>query len=234
MQDALDAPCYPAWLAITGRALITVGRLLQGASPWLESRLQQATAGRCRPGVLHMLFMPVYALEWLCGQVSLLDQHSGAAAAVQLPPELLHELVQLADNLNPKFTALLRLYETARIAGGSSQGSAVAVLRGFQHGSAEGWLHEGLQQLGSKVWAAWPQKYACNDDRCLEMDGLAEQSCSRQCCSGCRVSGCIIAGRYRICQYDFEGGSHASNALPKVNHGWTSQQVVAPCRCNNW
>lgn len=69
------------------------------------------------------------------------------------------------------------------------------MLRAFVQGSAEGWLPEGMQQLGGAVWAAWPQKFACNDDRCLEMAGLAEQSSvssGRQRCSGCRVGGVEI------------------------------------------
>jgi hypothetical protein len=36
MQEILNALCYPAWLAITGRALLTAGRLLQGAALWLQ------------------------------------------------------------------------------------------------------------------------------------------------------------------------------------------------------
>jgi hypothetical protein len=74
----------------------------------------------------------------------------------------------------------------ANMSVGPSQDASA--LRAFLQASAEGWLHEGLQQLGSKVWAAWPQKWACNDDRCLEMNGLDENSCSGMRCSGCRVS----------------------------------------------
>jgi hypothetical protein len=135
------------------------------------------------------------SLDWLCQQLTLLKQHSDAAAAVKLPPELLDELSQLGENIAPRFRGLLRLCESARgqVRGpaGSPLPAEVAVYRFLLQGSTDGWLHEGMQQLGAKVWAAWPQYNACNDDRCMEMGGLTEHSCvasGRQACGGCRVS----------------------------------------------
>jgi hypothetical protein len=105
---------------------------------------------------------------------------------------MLEDLTQIASGLAPKFQALSRLCQSALGASGAEKSSAeVAVFRGFLKGSAEQWLQEGLQELGSKVWAAWPQKYACNDDACLEMRGLDEHSCvsgGRLRCSSCKVS----------------------------------------------
>jgi hypothetical protein len=109
--------------------------------------------------------------------------------------------VFLADDLSPKFFTLLLACNTANLSVGhpNSQDAQASALRAFLQAHAEGWLHEGLQQLGSKVWAAWPQKWACNDDRCLEMSGLDENSCSGMRCSGCRVSvGTALAGCMRI------------------------------------
>lgn len=192
----MTAPCYPAWLAITGRALLTLGRMfairpIDGGSPWLETHLLQASVGRCEPTASSALTAYAAPFQWLCGQLRQLKQHPEAAAAVALPAEMLQELAQLAYDLTPTFAYLLELCAALRSSFGPSRAMEVAVLQGFVQGCAEGWLHEGLQQLGSKVWVAWPQKFACNDDRCLEMSGLAEQLCSRQCCSGCRVSDCV-------------------------------------------
>jgi hypothetical protein len=62
------------------------------------------------------------------------------------------------------------------------------MFQAYAQACAEGWLPQALQQLGSKVWAAWPQKYACNDDLCLNLDCLIEQTCGRLQCTGCKVS----------------------------------------------
>ena len=137
-----------------------------------------------------------YSLDWLCEQLALLKQHPDASAAVKLPPELLDELSQLGETIAPKFRDLLCLcasvWGSVRGAAGSPLPAEVAVYRRLLQGSTEGWLHEGMQQLGAKLWAAWPQGYACNDDRCMEMGGLIEQSCvssGRQRCGACLVSG---------------------------------------------
>jgi hypothetical protein len=106
---------------------------------------------------------------------------------------MLEDLTQAASGLAPKFLALLRLCQSGlRGSGGKKSSAEAAVFRGFLQGSAERWLHEGLQELGAKVWAAWPQKYACNDDACVEMRGLDEHSCvsgGRLRCSSCKVGG---------------------------------------------
>lgn len=63
LQEVLAAPFYPAWLAITGRALLTIGRVLQKAGPWLQASLLQATAGSCPAGVVTGLSR--LALPWI-------------------------------------------------------------------------------------------------------------------------------------------------------------------------
>lgn len=184
---------FPAWLALTGRALVALGRLFVGAPAWLQNHLQQATAGRCEPAVLSVLTAHAAAFDWLCAQLRQLKEHPDAAAAAALPPEVLQELAQLAEDLSLRFEPLLQQCAAMRASFGPNRAGEVAVLQGLLRGASEGWLHEGLQQLGSSVWAAWPQKYACNDDACMEMAGLAESSCSRQCCSRCRVSCGVVS-----------------------------------------
>lgn len=210
LLDALSAPCYPAWLAITGRALLTLGRLFQDSAPWLQSRLQETTSGRRWyashfDDVMRALSQHAYAVDWLCMQLNDLKKHPDAPAALNLPPGMLEDLTQLASSLAPKFQALLLLCQTALdhmagpgpwplVCGPDPEGKSAeaAVFKGFLQGSAERWLHDGLQELGTKVWAAWPQKYACNDDACVEMRGLDEHSCvsgGRLRCSSCKVGG---------------------------------------------
>jgi hypothetical protein len=131
------------------------------------------------------------AMDWLCKQLDLLKQHPDAAAAVKLAPGQLDELCQVAETFAPKFRELLQLCNSVLEVEIPAL-AEIAVYAKIHQGSAEGWLHEGMQQLGSKVWAAWPQSYACNDDRCMEMGGLTEHCCissGRQRCGGCRVSG---------------------------------------------
>ena len=107
----------------------------------------------------------------------------------------------MADSLEPKFTMLLLVCDGAPLVAGTNPPVEAAVFSAFLQGRAEGWLHEGLQQLGAAVWAAWPQKYACNDPECLEMGCLSEHSCSRQSCSACKVGprdtlSCMVPGRH--------------------------------------
>jgi hypothetical protein len=132
---------------------------------------------------------------WVRQQLQDLQQHHTEAAAAGVPPELLQEMLDLADELGPEFEELgdmcMKAIVTEPQVGNITQEMAIfqAVLQGF----TKGWLTKGLQQLGSKVWAAWPQKYACNDDRCTNRSGLTEQSCAKLRCSGCRVSvGCSL------------------------------------------
>jgi hypothetical protein len=96
LQEVLAAPFYPAWLAITGRALLTIGRVLQKAGPWLQASLLQATAGSCPAGVVTGLSAPCIALDWLCEQLRELRQDPDAPTAVQLAPGMLKELAQIA------------------------------------------------------------------------------------------------------------------------------------------
>lgn len=96
LQEVLAAPFYPAWLAITGRALLTIGCVLQKAGPWLQASLLQATAGSCPAGVVTGLSAPCIALDWLCEQLRELRQDPDAPTAVQLAPGMLKELAQIA------------------------------------------------------------------------------------------------------------------------------------------
>jgi len=191
LQEALDVPCYPAWLAATGRSLLTIGRLLQASQPWLQYQMRLRRSGGSRggsAGLTMVLALHASAFGWLHEQLEELQSHPTAAPAAQLPPGMLEELWQLADSLAPRFDHLLKLCDTGSMLGAVNPAAEAAVFAAHLQGCAEGWLPEGLQKLGAKVWAAWPQKYACNDDLCSNMGCLAEHSCGRSQCSGCQVS----------------------------------------------
>jgi hypothetical protein len=158
----------------------------------MQARVQQACAGtgHCPAGLIRNMQSFAYAMDWVRKQLDQLTQHPDAAAAVKVHPGLLVELSKLGENIAPKFRELLQFCNLVQEVEVPAV-AEIAVYAKFLQGSVEGWLHEGMQQLGAQVWAAWPQSYACNDDRCMEMGGLTEHSCissGRQRCSGCRVS----------------------------------------------
>jgi hypothetical protein len=202
LQEALSAPCYTAWLAATGRALLTVGRLLPSATSWLQQCAQGCTVETSMRDTITQLDQPALAVAWLQQQLHDLQQHHTAAAAAGVPPGMLQELCELANTLMPHLNALSCLCgNAARDASAPMEGRPAAeatVFQAYLQACAEGWLPEGLQQLGAKVWAAWPQKYACNDDRCLNLSDLTEQSCARLKCTGCKVRGSILL-HWRSC-----------------------------------
>jgi hypothetical protein len=177
--------------------LLTAGRLLKLAPSWLQHCKHERTArsSSARDTILQLQKLPA-AVAWLWQQLQDLQQHpTAAAAAARVPPQLLQELSQLADTLAAKCDVLNQLCDAAvseSDATGLPAGSLaaeVAVFESHLQACADGWLPEGLQQLGAKVWAAWLQKYACNDDLCLNLSGLTEQDCAKLKCSGCKVSG---------------------------------------------
>jgi hypothetical protein len=137
--------------------------------------------------VIVFIHKAVKSVGWLQQQLQDLQQHPTEAAAARVPPVLLHELLQLADTMQSKFDKLGRSCIPATTLMVSNPYTEAEVYSACQQGCAEGWLTEGLQQLGSKVWATWPQKYACNDDQCLNLGGLTEQACARHRCSGCKA-----------------------------------------------
>jgi hypothetical protein len=162
---------------------LTAGRLLQTAQPWLQQHLQPESAPVAMVDKLHK---PVVAFTWLIRQLAALQQHpTAAAAAASVPPKLLQELEASASR--PRVAALSFLFNAAKDPLQASSAADTAVYDAVLQACAEGWLPQALQQLGSKVWAAWPQKYACNDDLCLNLDCLTEDSCGKSKCNGCKV-----------------------------------------------
>jgi hypothetical protein len=173
------------WLALTGRALLALGRMLQTAQPWLQQQLQTGSA----PGrTFSALYEPIAASVLGMGQLGVLQQHHTTAAA-SVPAKLLQDLAELTDALAPRLAALDSLLRVALDPLQRGPAAEAAVVQAVFQGCAEGWLPEGLQQLGAKVWAAWPQKYACNDDLCLNLDCLTEHSCGKSQRTGCKVRG---------------------------------------------
>lgn len=73
LQEALAAPCYSAWLAITGRALLSVGRAFRVALSWLQYCMERSSAGRTHEGVIVTLSLHASAMEWLLEQMQALQ-----------------------------------------------------------------------------------------------------------------------------------------------------------------
>jgi hypothetical protein len=166
--------------------------MLQTAQPWLQQHLQLRSSGMSSIGEVKCLCKVALAFDWMREQLGDLQEFPDVAAAAKVPPGLLQELKTLADPW-PRFEALGNICAAASQPGFVSPAAEAAVFQAHLQGCAEGWLPEGLQQLGAKVWAAWPQKYACNDDLCQDRSGLTEQSCGKLKCSGCKVGGPPIA-----------------------------------------
>jgi hypothetical protein len=183
------------WLAATGRALLTIGRLLQTAQPWLQQQLQACNMAQGMSGdtlaLVPVLYRPLMAVDWLRDQLADMQQHSTSAAAGRVSTMLLQELAKLVATYMPRVDALGGLCKTAITLGGipflADPAAQATVFQAYPQACAEGWLPQALQQLGSKVWAAWPQKCACNDDLCLNLDCLTEHACGGLRCSRCKV-----------------------------------------------
>jgi hypothetical protein len=133
------------------------------------------------------LYKHTLAVSWLQQQLQDLQKFPSEAAAARVPPALLQELRTLANALAPRFNFLGNLCLAATGAVVQDPAKYAAVFQAHLQACMAGWLPEGLQQLGAKVWAAWPQKYACNDDLCLNLSCLTEHSCGRSKCTACKV-----------------------------------------------
>jgi hypothetical protein len=166
--------------------LLTAGHLFGTASSWLQNSLQGSRTESSERSTIKHLAKHAIAVAWLQQQLQDLQQHPTEAAAAGVPPELLQELCNAAEAFTAKADALSQLCSTALGMTVSDPAAEAAVFQACVQGCADGWLPEGLQQLGAKVWAAWPQKYACNDTRCLNLSGLTEESCAKLRCSGCK------------------------------------------------
>jgi hypothetical protein len=163
---------------------------MQTAQPWLQHNLQQRRAGVSSLGEVSGLSKVAMTFDWLKEQLEDLQDLPDAAAAARVPPALLQELKALADPLWSRFNTLGQLCAAASMPIQPLHGitaAEAAVFQAFLQACAEGWLPQGLQQLGAKVWAAWPQKYVCNDDLCLNLSCLTKQSCGKLKCTGCKV-----------------------------------------------
>jgi hypothetical protein len=109
------------------------------------------------------------------------------------------------------------------------------VYQAYLQACAEGWLPQALQHLGSKVWAAWPQKYAGNDDLCLNLDCLTEHSCGRLQCTGCKVRGtqncrAVTMMLLQYCNADHHmDASHSDLATLLFKYMLASTCTTRPC-----
>jgi hypothetical protein len=166
-----------------------------------------------------LVHRPVLAVTWLQQQLQALQQHPTAAAAARVPATLLQELTHLSDSYKARVDALDGLCQAARNPFMPANPAAdAAAFQGVLQACAEGWLPQALQQLGSKAWAAWPQKYGCNDDLCLKLDCLTEHSCARSQCNGCKVRCTHVWGGIRVvdCRTGVLGLVHCSTQQSSV------------------
>ena len=196
----MRAPAFTAWLAITGRSLAVVGRLLQSAVPLLEATVAAPGHPLQFDALLETLEQYHPALLWLAEMLSQLQQAQGSTspppAAVRVDSNTLQQLAQQASQLARRVVGLLpnRVF--------SSERRVFELQCGFvaSCGDAckQGWLPQGLQDLGVGVWSAFPQSFACNEPSCLNLEGLTESSCAKKCCTGCKVGGCVGGCRLSI------------------------------------
>lgn len=108
-----------------------------------------------------------------------------------MAPETLQKLQQQVSGLLQQYQPLL---EKCRAAEASADSAALAsALRTFVGDAcgADGWLVQGLQDVGAAVCAAFPQSFACNEPTCSSMEGLSESGGVKKC-GACKV--CLVAG----------------------------------------
>lgn len=169
-----------AWLALTGRGLLAAGLVLASPVGWF---MQCDRAGESSRVValrqLEKLGRGCIVSE--CLEYLLQQQQQGAVDAA-----VLHKLQQQAEAAIEHWQASEELYNEALSTG--REGLQVAALCAFAKDCGEGiWLPGALQELGSAVWSAFPQKYACNDPACGNLEGLTEASCAKKACTDCKV-----------------------------------------------
>lgn len=193
-------------LALTGRGLAAVGSVLGCAEPWIRMHMH-AQDSELRGAVLEGLSQHGVAVSWLSMELMRLQAAhqrlqdasgpaTGAAAAVRLlygalrvDSKALRQLQQQAAALAVRWQ---RLNDACRAASSSGTRDAqITALSAFAVACSQGtdgWLPQALQSLGDAVWAAFPQKYACNDPDCDNLEAHTEASCARKTCTGCKVS----------------------------------------------
>lgn len=192
-----------AWLALTGRGLAAVGSVLGCAEPWIRMHMH-AQDSALRAAVLEGLSHHGVAVSWLSGELTRLQAAhqqlqdavsptAGAAQAVfgalRVDARALRQLQQQAAALAERWQRLRDACSAASSSGSKdAQSAALSAVAVSCSQGEEGWLPEALQSLGAAVWAAFPQRYACNDPECDNLEALTEASCARKTCTGCKVS----------------------------------------------
>lgn len=76
-----------------------------------------------------------------------LQENPTSSPAAAVPPDTLRDLTELTQSLAPKFDRLLKLCDSVAL----NPALEPTVFGAFLQGCAEGWLHEGLQKLGSGI-----------------------------------------------------------------------------------
>lgn len=105
-----------------------------------------------------------------------------------MTPEVLRQLQERVAGLLQRYQPLL---EQCRAAEASADRAAlVSALEACVAACGEGWLPQGLQDLGAAVCAATPQTFACNLPTCSSLEGLTEAGCVKKC-GACKVCVCV-------------------------------------------
>lgn len=103
--------------------------------------------------------------------------------------KLQQQAAALVQQWQPLLDACTEALTTTSSGTSSRRQALLAALTAFGVACAQdGWLPGALQELGSAVWSAFPQKFACNDPACNNLAGLTETSCAKKLCTDCKVS----------------------------------------------
>lgn len=103
--------------------------------------------------------------------------------------KLQQQAAALVQQWQPLLDACTEALTTTSSGTSSRRQALLAALTAFGVACAQdGWLPGALQELGSAVWSAFPQKFACNDPACNNLAGLTETSCAKKLCTDCKVA----------------------------------------------
>lgn len=211
-QEVLDAPACGALLGMLGRALLAFSQVLAALPDIKQLWAAPTGAITCSMLAAHTRVLPALIGRLTDLQAAQQDQASDTphtarvilqtvlAQLLQQATELLEGRLCSAHAMLP-LTAPLLLTNQASMAG-LREMHELGFNTLLEH-CTEGGLPQELHALGAAVWAAFPQKYACNDPACTNLEGLTEAACAKHCCTGCKVGALCVRG---ICPVTYGSG----------------------------
>lgn len=123
------------------------------------------------------------------------DPAAASAAAGRPPrvlphvsPGVLEQLGQQVDSLLQRYTPLLERLRAVEASGDTdaATSSMVAFMAACGAAQVPAWLPEAVEDLGTAVFSAIPQMFACNQASCSSLEGVTETAGVKRC-SGCKV-----------------------------------------------